>query len=231
MIKRFINGIKRRFAEYRVKLNFQDVCYSPSEFHNSIPSPEFVYRDDNSTYISSFIKHEETDVTPWNIDEKSDISRITYIDSGMHLYSQAKKENWMCFFYRAVKDRCSFAFDIEDYAGLDEIQISFHCSSLSERYRFMIRNNKTAVFEVIKDGRFYRYVKQKACAIPLGEKHNIEVLVDGNHYSLLVDKKPVLSVRDRKKLIGNVKDNKMIMIFYNRNGAINCDVSSVEMQY
>ena len=137
----------------------------------------------------------------------------------------------MCFFYRAVKDRCSFAFDIEDYAGLDEIQISFHCSSLSERYRFMIRNNKTAVFEVIKDGRFYRYVKQKACAIPLGEKHNIEVLVDGNHYSLLVDKKPVLSVRDRKKLIGNVKDNKMIMIFYNRNGAINCDVSSVEMQY
>ena len=59
----------------------------------------------------------------------------------------------------------------------------------------------------------------------------ISVVVDGNHYSLLVDKKPVLWLRDRKDLIGNVKDNKMIMIFYNRNGEIDCDVSSVEMQY
>ena len=67
MIKRVINSIKRRLAEYRVKLNFQNVCYSSPEFHNSIPSPEFVYRDDNSTYISSFIKHEETDITPWDI--------------------------------------------------------------------------------------------------------------------------------------------------------------------
>ena len=57
------------------------------------------------------------------------------------------------------------------------------------------------------------------------------VVVDGNHYSLLVDYKPVLSVLDRKKLIEIGKDNKMIMIFYDRNGEINCDVSSVEMQY
>lgn len=231
MLKRIIDGIKRRLAEYRVKLNFRDVCYSAREYHNIILSPEFVYRDDNSTYISSFIKHEETGVTPWDIDEKSDISRISYIDSGMHLYSRLKKENWMCFFYRDVKDRCSFSFDIEDHKGLDEIQVSFHCDSLRERYRFMIRNNKTAVFEVIKDGRFYRYVKQRSCAVPLDEKHKISVVVDGNHYSLLVDKKPVLSLRDRKNLIGNVKDNKMIMLFYNRNGEINCDVSAVEMQY
>lgn len=231
MIKRIIDGIKRRLAEFRVKLNFREVCYSAREYHNIISSPEFVYRDDNSTYISSFIKHEKNDMTPWDNDEKSDMSRVTYVDSGMHLHSPSKKENWMCFFYRDTVDRYSFSFDVEDHTGLDEIQVSFHCSSLRERYRFMIRNNKTAVFEVIKDGRFYRYVKQKDCAIPLDEKHNIEVLVDGNHYSLLVDKKPVLSVRDRKKLIGNVKDNKMIMIFYNRNGEINCDVSSVEMQY
>ena len=137
----------------------------------------------------------------------------------------------MCFFYRDVKDRCSFSFDIEDHKGLDEIQVSFQCSNMRNRYRFMIRNNKTAVFEVIKDGRFYRYVKQRSCAVPLDEKHKISVVVDGNHYSLLVDKKPVLSLRDRKNLIGNVKDNKMIMIFYNRNGEINCDVSAIEMQY
>lgn len=231
MIKRIIGGIKRRLAEYRVKLNFQDVCYSSPELHYSIQSPEFVYRDDNSTYISSFIQHEETDVTPWDLDEKSDNSRITYVNLGMHLYSPSKKENWMCFFYRDVKAGCSFSFDIEDHTGLDEIQVSFNCSSLRERYRFMIRNNKTAVFEVIKDGRFYRYVKQRSCAVPLDEKHNITVVVDENHYSLLVDKKPVLSVRDRNNLIGNVKDNKIIMIFYNRNGEIDCDVSSVEMRY
>ena len=231
MIKRLIDCIKRRLAEYRVKRNFQDVCYTSPEFHNSIPSPGFVYRDDNSTYISSFIKHEKTDTTPWDIDEKNDISHITYVDSGMHLYSPSKKENWMCFFYRDVKDRCSFSFDVEDHAGLDEIQVSFHCDSLRERYRFMIRNNKTAVFEVIKDGRFYRYVKQRSCAVPLNEKHNIMVVVDGDRYSLLVDKNPVLSVRDRKNLIGSAKDDKMILIFYNRNGEINCDVSNIEMQY
>lgn len=231
MIKRLIDGIKRRLAEYRVKRNFQDACYTSPEFHNNISSPEFVYRDDNSTYISSFIRHEKNGTTPWDIDDKNDISRITYVDSGMHLYSPSKKENWMCFFYRDVKDCCSFSFDIEDYAGLDEIQVSFNCSSLRERYRFMIRNNKTAVFEVIKDGRFYRYVKQRNYAISLNEKHNIKVIIDGNHYSFLVDKRPVLSVRDKNNLIGNVKDNKMIMIFYNRNGEINCDVSAVEMQY
>lgn len=231
MIKRIIEGVKRRLVEYRVKRIFPDVRYSSPEFHDRIPSPEFVYRDDNSTYISSFINHENTNVTPWEPDEKSDISRITHTDSGMHLYSQSKKENWMCFFYRDVKDKFSFSFDIEDHTGLDEIQVSFHCSSLRERYRFMIRNNKTAVFEVIKDGRFYRYVKQTNCDIPLNEKHRITVVVDGKHYSLLVDKKPVISARDRKKLIEIGKDNKMIMIFYNRDGEINCDVSSVEMQY
>lgn len=231
MIKRIIDGVKRRLAEYRVKRNFRDVCYSSPEFQTRVPSPEFYYRDDNSTYISSFIHHEKTDITPWDNDDKSDRSRVTPTDSGMHLYSRSKKENWMSFFYRDVKDRCSFSFDVEDHTGLDEIQVSFHCSSLKERYRFMIRNNKTAVFEVIRDGRFYRYVKQKNCEIPLEEKHRITVVTDENRYSLLVDEKPVLSVRDRKNLIGNNKDNKMIMIFYNRDGEINCDVSSVEMQY
>lgn len=230
-IKRIKDGIKRRVELYRVKLKFQDVRYSSPVFHNRIPSPEFVYRDDNSNYISSFINHKRTDTTPWDIDEKSDTSRITRTDSGMHLYSQFKHENWMCFFYRDVKGRCSFSFDVEDHTGLDEIQVSFRCDSLRQRYRFMICNNKTAVFEVIKNSRFYKFVRQRRCSVPLNEKHNIMVVVDGDRYSFLVDKKPVISVRDRKNLIGNIKDNKMIMLFYNRNGEINCDVSAVEMQY
>ena len=229
MIKRVIGGVKRRIDEYRVKRNFADAEFSQPEFQNKNLFPEFYYRDDNSTYVSSFIRHEETDVTPWDEDNKSDKTRISYTDSAMRLFSKAKKENWMCFFLKDVKEKYSFSFDIEDHSGLDEIQVSFNCSSLKDRYRFMIRNNKTAVFEVVRDGRFYRYVKQKSCEIPLNEKHSITVTVDKNRYSLSVDKEPVISVRERKNLLGS-SGNNMIMIFYRRDGEINCDVSSVVME-
>ena len=121
MIKRILYGIRRRIAEYKVKRSFADSHFAEPEFHNKASSPEFCYRDDNSAYISNFIKHEKTDISPWDADERSDTSRISYVDSGMRLYSKTKKENWMCFFYRDPPKRCSFSFDIEDHVGLDEI--------------------------------------------------------------------------------------------------------------
>lgn len=167
----------------------------------------------------------------WDWDDTSDTSRISYVDDEMHLYSRSRKQNWMCFFSEDVNKNCMLAFDIEDYSGLDEIQVSFYSKGLKDRYRFMIRNNRTAVFEVVKNGVFYKYIRQKKCDITLGEKHNIKVITCGKCFAFFVDEKMVFSLRCRKDLIDNTNDNRMIMIFYNKDGEINCKVSSIVMGY
>ncbi len=194
---------------------------------------ELVYKDDSWNYISNLIKYmeyvykkknfflEDNKILNNRFEKKGDILRIN---------SAPKDNNWICFFYNPKKKSYKLEYEFITYSSLEEIQVAFKCKNLGERYRFMIHNNKEAVFECVHRGVFYLNIFKKIFKIYKGKKYRVTLIVNENTFEYYINEKLIYSIVEDGSLING---DDVIIIFYNKESkdGVNVDLLNCNISY
>lgn len=198
---------------------------------------DWVYKDEKWNFIANLDEY-RTAMKRGTIMEYPD-NNCTYNDkckiyvdqSRIHVNTDELNNNWLCFFFNQVSAsswKLSFTVSIEN--AFTELQVSFNYVDLGNRYRFMIRDNKEAVFEVVKDGEFFHRLYQKRLSLDYNREYKFEIIRQEKKYLWLIDNKPILRVKEKRDLF---KQNayKQCLILYNstNNAAIRCDIKDLSM--
>lgn len=130
-----------------------------------------------------------------------------------------RKNNWICF----------FSFDVSIEHSFTELQISFKYKDLGNRYRFMIRDNKEAVFEIVYNGEFYHRLIKLNYVLERGRIYKFMVIREDNTYLWYIDGNLIMGVQERKMMM---KENKCGLILYNATDkcGIDCCIRNIELK-
>ena len=145
--------------------------------------------------------------------------------------AKAKPDNWLCFYIgQELPDTYEISYDICIQNEFTEVQVAFNYKDLGNRYRFMIKDNKTCRFEAVYEGDFLEPFIEVPFSLSLGDTHNICVKVIRNRYAYYVDGKMVLSVEETGDR--TVKGNRACLILWNETDAsgINCEISNITVR-
>lgn len=149
------------------------------------------------------------------------IYNITRSDSALHIKTGTKYDTWVYLVAKQQQpENYMLEFDFTTHTSCQEtLQICFASSSLAQRFRFNLENNKTMKFDVIDHANFlyvYRPDLWKNLrfpySIPLHKAVNVRLVCQGNKYALYYNRKLVMAVE--------VKDYKAVpaywyLIFWN----------------
>jgi len=141
-----------------------------------------------------------------------------------------RKNNWICFFSEQLPNaNWFFSFDVSIEHSFTELQISFKYKDLGNRYRFMIRDNKEAVFEIVYNGEFYHRLIKLNYVLECGRIYKFMIIREDNTYLWYIDGNLIMGVQERKMMI---KENKCGLILYNATDkcGIDCCIRNIELQ-
>jgi len=205
-----------------------DITPENRDFDIDIDSNSFIFRDESWEHINTFTG--DNDLYCWNQNHNSDTNRVDVKNNAIHIISKKKENNWNCFFYRNVSAydfKCEFSFETKE--NLDEIQVAFNCSDLSNRCRFMIRNCNNAVFEIVNNGIFYRYIREKKIDILPNTEYTMSVTKIGTNYQLRINNELLFSVNDESSIKFG-RDLGIIVYNRNDNNNVNIRLSDIDIK-
>lgn len=78
----------------------------------------------------------------------------------------------------------------------EQLQFCFAAKSLAERHRFVLNFNEVLYYQVITRGFWLPKFAEVPCSLPLGEWSHVRLEVVGDTFSLSLNGRAVLSVRD-----------------------------------
>lgn len=191
------------------------------------------YKDDTWNYIKDLVIYLDYIYQKKNFylnDNIIERKRYSIDNDIIKIESLKEKNNWICFFYKPERKNYKLEYEFISYTDLEEIQIAFKCENLGERYRFMIHNNREAVFEAVHRGVFYLDLFKKEYIIEKGVKYKVTLIVDANNYQYYIDGKLIFSIKENGSLI---KGDDIIIIFYNKHSkdGIKVDFTSCHISY
>lgn len=195
-----------------------------------------VYKDETWSYIKNLgdyrnkMKHgiylqlEDNACIPKNkciIDSKNEEINIA---------TEKCENNWICFFTEQIPNmNYVLSFDASIEHPFTELQISFRYKDLGNRYRFMIRDNREAVFEVVYRGEFYHRLIKFDYALEYGRIYQFIIIVENNKYLWYIDGNLIIGVEERDTMI---EDNKCGLILYNATAecGIDCSIRNIKLR-
>lgn len=143
--------------------------------------------------------------------------------------SPSQSNNWLCFYFHQLHPtRYVLTFDIEIATEFTEIQLAFRYQDLGNRYRFMIRNNREAVFECVYRGTFYHSIRQIPYHLELGIKNRIQLVVLDHQYQFIINDMQIFSIKETVPLVSG---QTMSIILWNEhnNSPIQCTISDISL--
>ena len=193
-----------------------------------------IYKDESWNYInklSTYRKYLAKRKMPHWEDNVCGSGKYEITGDTIKVRTDALPNNWLCFYIDQDLPECyEISYDIAIENDFTEIQIAFNYVDLGNRYRFMIKDNKTCRFEAVYDGDFLEPFKEIPFSISHGEKHNIRVKVLGNKYAYFVDGNNILSVEEKGERI--VDGDRACLILWNETdeSGINCEISNITVR-
>lgn len=193
-----------------------------------------IYKDESWNYInklSTYRKYLAKRKMPRWEDNVCGSGKYEITGDTIKVRTDALPNNWLCFYIDQDLPECyEISYDIAIENDFTEIQIAFNYVDLGNRYRFMIKDNKTCRFEAVYDGDFLEPFKEIPFSISHGEKHNIRVKVLGNKYAYFVDGNNILSVEEKGERI--VDGDRACLILWNETdeSGINCEISNITVR-
>ena len=193
-----------------------------------------IYKDESWNYInklSTYRKYLAKRKMPHWEDNVCGSGKYEITGDTIKVRTDALPNNWLCFYIDQDLPECyEISYDIAIENDFTEIQIAFNYVDLGNRYRFMIKDNKTCRFEAVYDGDFLEPFKEIPFSISHGEKHNICVKVLGNKYAYFVDGNNILSVEEKGERI--VDGDRACLILWNETdeSGINCEISNITVR-
>ena len=193
-----------------------------------------IYKDESWNYInklSTYRKYLAKRKMPHWEDNVCGSGKYEITGDTIKVRTDALSNNWLCFYIdKDLPESYEISCDIAIENDFTEIQIAFNYVDLGNRYRFMIKDNKTCRFEAVYDGDFLEPFKEIPFSISHGEKHNIRVKVLGNKYSYFVDGNNILSVEEKGGRI--VDGDRACLILWNETdeSGINCEISNITVR-
>lgn len=152
-------------------------------------------------------------------------------EDAINVDAKAKADNWLCYYIgQELPESYEISHDICIHNEFTEVQIAFNYADLGNRYRFMIKDNKTLRFEAVYEGDFLEPFAEVPFILSLGEPHRICVRVNGNRYGYYVDGKKILAVEEKGER--SVKGNKSCLILWNEKdfSGITCEISNLTIR-
>ena len=193
-----------------------------------------VYKDENWNYIKNLTQYREMLAKGKEPDwEDNACESGKYVIEGncIKVRTEAVPDNWLCFFIdRELPSSYELSFDISVATEFTEVQAAFNYEDLGNRYRFMIKDNRTALFEAVYEGDFLGPFAEVPYSLKLNTKHRICVRVLENVYELLIDGEKVLAVsEDGGPAVGG---GRACLILWNRDDApeIDCEISDISIR-
>ena len=193
-----------------------------------------VYKDESWNYIKQlrlYQKYLSKGKNPGWEDNSCESDKYVISGKTIKVDAKAKPDNWLCFYIgQELPDTYEISYDICIQNEFTEVQVAFNYKDLGNRYRFMIKDNKTCRFEAVYEGDFLEPFIEVPFSLSLGDTHNICVKVIGNRYAYYVDGKMVLSVEETGDM--TVKGNRACLILWNENDSsgICCELSNITVR-
>lgn len=189
---------------------------------------QLVYKDETWNYIKNLRQYQKIlskgKRPDW--DDNACAGDKYVIDEGkIKVDAKAKDDNWLCFYLdQELPESYEISHDICIHNEFTEVQIAFNYADLGNRYRFLIRDNKTLRFEAVYEGDFLEPFTEVPFSLSLGVSHNICVRVKGNRYGYYVDGKKILAVEEKGERY--VKGGKSCLILWNEtdSSGITCEI-------
>ena len=193
-----------------------------------------IYKDESWNYIKNlnqYRKYLSKRKEPGWEDNVCESDKYVISGSTIKVSADAVPDNWLCFYIdQDLPESYEISYDISILNDFTEIQVAFNYVDLGNRYRFMIKDNKTCRFEAVCDGDFLEPFVEVPFSLSLGDTHNICVRVMGNRYAYYVDGKKILSVREKGER--TVDGDRACLILWNEtdSAGINCELSNITVR-
>lgn len=151
------------------------------------------------------------------------------VDEGtIKVDAKAKDDNWLCFYLdQELPESYEISHDICIHNEFTEVQIAFNYADLGNRYRFLIRDNKTLRFEAVYEGDFLEPFTEVPFSLTPGKTYNICIRVKGSRCGCYIDGRKVLAVEEKGER--SVNGNRACLILWNEkdSSGINCEISNI----
>lgn len=151
----------------------------------------------------------------------SPIYKIQRTDSTVHIKTGTKLDTWI-YLVAKQKQPTVYAIDFDftpNTQTQETLQICFATSSLAQRFRFNLENNKTMKFDVVDHGNFLYWPHEDLWknlrfpySLPLKKSTHVQLQCINNVFALFFDSKLVMAVRVRDY---EAKSNPWYLIFWN----------------
>lgn len=130
-------------------------------------------------------------------------------------------ENWLVFIWKKLPDNYALEFDYYPSNLICEFQLAFNYSDLRNRNRFLVLENSTALFDLVKDGYFYPIIYREDMnkIFDIGGRNHVILCVTKHRYEFSVNgillyaievKKPILEGKDLALILWEDKHNRLI---------------------
>lgn len=141
-------------------------------------------------------------------------------------------ENWCVFVFDEFPNQFVFEFDVILKQVIQEFQLAFNYQDLRNRNRFLILENKTVAFDLIKDSYFYPIIHEKKydTVLKIGDYNHVKFIKNKTEYCLEINSEIIFLVYERKRIIDG---NKMALILWegSKNRRMNCAIKNLKLSY
>ena len=225
------NYVKKHFEECE-QLDLDAVLIDPVISHNEFVQ-QISYKDETWAYIKNLTEYRhqvQNGIYPEYCDSECHMAPKCNIEIDRISVSTAPlNDNWLCFFLLDKNyDNYLFSFDIEIFTEFTEIQFAFRYQDLCNRYRFMIRDNREAVFECVYKGEFYHNICNIPFTLEKKRKHHVQIYVKDGHYQFLVNHVCLISVKELAPLVSGT-DMALILWNVDDTRPIKCNITNISL--
>lgn len=108
------------------------------------------------------------------------------------------RNNWVCFCSKSqTPQNFELSFGAKIQNSFTELQLSFNYIDLGNRFRFMLRDNELAVFEVVNKGTFFHKLFKKKLSLQFDTYYFMRFVCIDNVYSWFINDDLILSVKNK----------------------------------
>ncbi|SCW65308.1 Membrane protein involved in the export of O-antigen and teichoic acid [Ruminococcaceae bacterium YRB3002] len=192
------------------------------------------YKDESWNYIRDLRKYQEYLMRGKHPDWEDNIcisSKYSINGDIITVDAPATNNNWLCFYINEqLPDSYEISYDICLHTEITEVQLAFNYVDLGNRYRFMIKDNRTCLFETVYEGYFLDPYIQVPYKLSLDRNHRICVRVIYNIYEMYVDGERILAVEENGKR--SVDGDRACIILWNETDSvgIDCEISNIRIR-
>lgn len=209
-------------------------CFTNDLVQNKRLEELLLFKDESWNYIKNLPQYQRLlskgQHPDWE-DNVCDVGKYSISGDIINVKAKACSNNWLCFYINeSLPDEYELSYDICIHSEFTEVQTAFKYADLGNRYRFMIKDNNTCLFEAVYEGDFLDSFVEVPFSLELDKKHRICVRVKENIYELYIDGESILAIGETGEK--SISGNKACIILWNKTDStdIDCEISNISIR-